>query len=73
QEYTFRWIGIEKRIESIIIMGLDDEDKIIRMTEQWNGESLSSWFDVNLLRRANALVTPWFVDVNTLKLSQPFG
>ncbi|KAG1877586.1 hypothetical protein DFJ58DRAFT_648892 [Suillus subalutaceus] len=61
QEYTLRYIGTVKRIESIIVVDLDDDDKIIRMTDQWNGEALSSWFGVNLLRRANALVTPWFV------------
>lgn len=61
QEYTLRYIGSKKRIESIIVVDLDDDDKIIHMADQWNGESLSSWFGVNLLRRANALVTPWFV------------
>ncbi|KIK45872.1 hypothetical protein CY34DRAFT_77019 [Suillus luteus UH-Slu-Lm8-n1] len=61
QEYTFRYIGTKKRIESIIVVDLDDDDKIIHMTDQWNGEALSSWFGVNLLRRVNALVTPWFV------------
>lgn len=63
QEYTLRWIGAKKRIESIIVVDLDDEDKIIHMKDQWNGESLSSWFGVNLLRRANALVAPWFIGV----------
>lgn len=61
QECTLRWIGTKKRIESIIVVDLDDEDKIIRLTDQWNGESLSAWFGVNLLRHANALVTPWFI------------
>lgn len=61
QEYTLRYIGTKKRIESIIVVDLDDDDKIIRLTDQWNGEHLSSWFGVNLLRRANALITPWFV------------
>ncbi|KAG1754236.1 hypothetical protein EDB19DRAFT_1665373 [Suillus lakei] len=61
QEYTFRYIGTKKRIESIILVDLDDDDKIIRMTDQWNGQALSSWFGLNFLRRANALVTPWFV------------
>ncbi|KAG2349369.1 hypothetical protein BDR05DRAFT_871625 [Suillus weaverae] len=60
QEYTFRYIGTKKRIESIIVVDLDDDEKIIHMTNQWNGEALSYWFGVNLLRRANALVTPWF-------------
>ncbi|KAG2146937.1 uncharacterized protein EDB93DRAFT_1284613 [Suillus bovinus] len=61
QEYTFRYIGTKKRIESIILVDLDDDDKIIHMTNQWNGEALSSWFGVNILRHANALITPWFV------------
>jgi hypothetical protein len=63
QEYTLRYIKTKKRFESIIVVDLDDDDKIIRMTDQWNGETLSSWFGVNLLRRANALVTPWLVGV----------
>lgn len=63
QEYTFRYIGTKKRIGSIIVVDLDDDDKIIRMTDQWDGEALSSWFGVNLLRRANALVMPWFVGI----------
>ncbi|KAG0705189.1 hypothetical protein DFH29DRAFT_907975 [Suillus ampliporus] len=61
QEYTLRYIGTKKRIESIIVVELDEDYKIIHMTDQWNGKELSSWFGVNLLRRANALVTPWFV------------
>ncbi|KAG1756263.1 uncharacterized protein EDB91DRAFT_1091577 [Suillus paluster] len=61
QEYTFRYIGTKKRIDSIIVVELDEDYKIIRMTDQWSGKEFSSWFVVNLVRRANALVTPWFV------------
>ncbi|OJA15123.1 hypothetical protein AZE42_08473 [Rhizopogon vesiculosus] len=61
QEYTLRFLGTKKLIDSIIVVELDDDYKIIRMTDQWNGKQLRSWFGPNLLRRAKAVVTPWLI------------
>ncbi|KAH7930890.1 hypothetical protein BV22DRAFT_999907 [Leucogyrophana mollusca] len=61
QEYTLRYIGSKKRIESIILVDLDEDDKIMRMADQWGGNTPPAWFGANFLRRANARVTPWFM------------
>ncbi|KAJ2917231.1 hypothetical protein MD484_g3168, partial [Candolleomyces efflorescens] len=63
QKYTFSYIGRTKTIESIIIVDLDEDDKIVRVTDQWNGKELPSWFGSGFLRLLNAKVTPWIVRV----------
>ncbi|TEB36291.1 hypothetical protein FA13DRAFT_1727869, partial [Coprinellus micaceus] len=63
QEYTFPVFGKKKVIESIIVVELDEDDKIISVVDQWDGNDLptSSW--TAILRTLNAKVTPWLVRV----------
>ncbi|KAF9050679.1 hypothetical protein BDZ89DRAFT_1235142 [Hymenopellis radicata] len=62
QEYTYRIGGQKKVIESIIVVDLDDEEKIVKLSDQWDGK-LPTWFGSHFLRRANAKVAPWLVHV----------
>ncbi|KIK91430.1 hypothetical protein PAXRUDRAFT_149512 [Paxillus rubicundulus Ve08.2h10] len=74
QEYTLRFIGkkqafctvlmlMRQRIESVIVVDLDETDKITRMVEKWNGDELPTHYGAHFLRRANAQITPWLVKV----------
>ncbi|KIJ69494.1 hypothetical protein HYDPIDRAFT_106127 [Hydnomerulius pinastri MD-312] len=63
QEYTLRFVGRKQRIDSIIVVDLDETDKIVRMVEKWNGDDLPTRYGAYFLRRANARITPWLVKV----------
>ncbi|SJL00207.1 uncharacterized protein ARMOST_03519 [Armillaria ostoyae] len=62
QEYTPRLFGRKKVIDSIIVVDLDREEKILRLVDQWDGK-VPTWFGSHTLRRANAKVAPWLVHV----------
>ncbi|KXN82524.1 hypothetical protein AN958_02375 [Leucoagaricus sp. SymC.cos] len=61
QEYTARFLGYKKIIESIIVVDLDEEGKIMHMTDQWQGQE-PRWCG-SFLRTFSAKITPWFVRV----------
>ncbi|KAG6920009.1 hypothetical protein DXG01_013358 [Tephrocybe rancida] len=61
QEYTYRFLGRKKIIDSIVVVDLDEEEKIIRMVDQWNGKDLPRWHGAYFLRVANAKIVPWLV------------
>ncbi|KAG7092250.1 hypothetical protein E1B28_008615 [Marasmius oreades] len=63
QEYTFRYLGNKKVVNSIITVDLDESNRIIRLVEQWDGKDLPTRFGSGFLRRANAKVTPWIVRI----------
>jgi len=63
QEYTYRFFGSKKVVESIILVDLDDDDKIIRLVDQWHGKDLPIRFGAHFLRRMNAKIVPWLVHV----------
>lgn len=48
-----------QRIESVIVVDLDETDKITRLVEKWNGDELPTHYGAYFLRRVNAQVTPW--------------
>lgn len=48
-------------INSVILIDLDDEDKIIHLEDQWNGDEAPNSWGLGTLRRANGKITPWFV------------
>ncbi|KAJ6547338.1 hypothetical protein B0H19DRAFT_1165099 [Mycena capillaripes] len=60
QRYKNRFI--DKTIESVVTVDLDDSDKIIRLVDQWDGKALPSGF-VGMLRRLNAKIVPLLVHV----------
>ncbi|KII88735.1 hypothetical protein PLICRDRAFT_41954 [Plicaturopsis crispa FD-325 SS-3] len=61
QEYTLRLFGSRKIVESIILVDLDDDEKIIKLVEKWGGNELPTGFGTHFLRRANAKVVPLIV------------
>ncbi|KAF9228012.1 hypothetical protein BS17DRAFT_774629 [Gyrodon lividus] len=63
QEYTLRFIGKKQRIESLIVLDLDETDKITRMVEKWNNVELPTRYGSYFLRRINAQIVPWLVKV----------
>ncbi|KAF5324445.1 hypothetical protein D9611_004314 [Ephemerocybe angulata] len=67
QEYTFAVIGRTKVIESIVIVDLDENDKIVTLTDQWGGKELPTRYGSGLLRLLNAKITPWLIRVPKLE------
>jgi hypothetical protein len=63
QEYTYRFFGLKKKVESIIVVDLDEEEKIVRLLDQWNGQEPRTRYGALLLRRANGKLTAWLVRV----------
>jgi len=63
QEYTTRWLKKKKTIESVIVVDMDQNEKIIRLVDQWDGQELPNWFGASFLRVLNAKVTPWLIHV----------
>jgi len=61
--YTYRWLGIKRSIESIIVADFDEELKIIRLIDQWNGEPPPTRWGSLYFRKFNAKVVPWLVRV----------
>ncbi|KAJ7670849.1 hypothetical protein DFH06DRAFT_1179027, partial [Mycena polygramma] len=52
---------MDKTIESVVTVDLDDADKITRLVEQWDGKDLPG----SMLRRLNGKITPLVVRVPT--------
>ncbi|PPQ68965.1 hypothetical protein CVT24_000354 [Panaeolus cyanescens] len=69
QQYTTRWWHKVKVVESIIVVDLDDDGKIVRLVDQWDGKDLPTWIGASLLRKLNAKVTPWIVSIPKLNHS----
>ncbi|KAF9533405.1 hypothetical protein CPB83DRAFT_757514 [Crepidotus variabilis] len=66
QEYTFRYLKRKKVIESIIVVDLDENDKIVRLVDQWDGQDLPTHFGASLLRTINGKIAPWLITVPKL-------
>ena len=52
-----------KIIESISVVDMDENEKIIRLVDQWDGQEMPNWFGSSFLRVLNAKVTPWLIRV----------
>ncbi|KAJ7219066.1 hypothetical protein GGX14DRAFT_355775 [Mycena pura] len=61
QRYKNRFI--DKTMSSVITVDLDDQDKIIRLVDRWDGKELPSRFGAGLLRALNGRIVPLFVHV----------
>jgi hypothetical protein len=48
-------------VQSLVVVDLDDEDKIIKLEDKWNGEEQPTRWGANILRRLNAKTLPWFI------------
>ncbi|TCD60416.1 hypothetical protein EIP91_010208 [Steccherinum ochraceum] len=65
--YTLRWVGIRKEVDSIIIVDFDDEFKVIRLVDQWDGEQPPTRWGTLYWRKFNAKLIPWLVRVPKTK------
>ncbi|KIM60621.1 hypothetical protein SCLCIDRAFT_82528, partial [Scleroderma citrinum Foug A] len=63
QEYTLRLTGKKKKVDSIVVIDLDENDKIIRLEDKWDGEDPPTHYGALLLRRANARIASWLIKV----------
>jgi len=63
QEYIMRLMGRKKTVKSIIVVDLDDDEKIIRLVDQLDGKDLPTRFGASWLRIMHAKVIPWLVHV----------
>ena len=50
-------------VKSIVIVDLDDDDKIIRLDDQWNGEEAPTSWGLGTLRKLNGKTISWLVRV----------
>lgn len=48
-------------VSSFVLVDLDDDLKIVKMVDQWDGERLPTRWGVLQLRRLNAKLMPWFI------------
>jgi len=63
QEYTVKLFGMKRTVKSIILVELDDEDKIILLEDQWNGEEPPHAWGLGMLRRLNSKTISLLVSV----------
>ncbi|KAJ1304625.1 hypothetical protein OPQ81_005767 [Rhizoctonia solani] len=63
QQYTLRYIKRKKTIHSLVVLELDEDGKIIKMEDRWNGEELPRKWGAVWLRRLNGKTAPLFVRV----------
>jgi hypothetical protein len=42
---------------------MDENEKIIRLVDQWNGQDMPKWFGASFARVLNAKVTPWLIRI----------
>jgi hypothetical protein len=50
-----------------VVVDLDDDDKIIKLEDKWNGEEQPTRWGAKSLRRLNARTLPWIVRVRDPK------
>ncbi len=48
-------------INSVIVVNLDEDEKIERLVDQWNGAELPTRFGAQYLRIVIAKVLPWLI------------
>jgi len=63
QDYTMRLFGRKKTVKSIVVVDLDEDEKIIRLIDQWDGKEPPTRFGANFLRMMCGKLLPWLVRV----------
>ncbi|KAI5899978.1 uncharacterized protein SCHCODRAFT_02606647 [Schizophyllum commune H4-8] len=66
--YTYRYVGTTKTVSSIVIVDLDDKDRVIRLVDQWDGEAPPTHYGAELLRRGFGKLGPWLFRVPKLQV-----
>lgn len=54
-------------MQSLVVVDLDDDDKIVKLEDKWNGEEQPTRWGALALRRLNAKTVPWLVRVKAPK------
>jgi hypothetical protein len=67
QEYILRFFKKKMSIQSIIVVDLDEDERIIRLVDQWDGKELPTRFGAHFLRVMSAKLVPWLVKVPTIR------
>ena len=63
QQYTLRYIKRKRTIHSLVFLELDEQGKIIKMEDRWNGEEPPRKWGALWLRRLNGKTAHLFVRV----------
>lgn len=63
QEYTLRFLGKKKRVDSVVVVDLDENDKIMRVEDKWGGAEQPTHYGTLHLRRASAVIISWLIRV----------
>jgi len=64
QQYTLRCLGKKKIIDSLLIIDLDKDNKIINLEDKWDGLDHPTRWGAEMLRRLNAKTVAWFFRAN---------
>ncbi|RPD65888.1 hypothetical protein L226DRAFT_608828 [Lentinus tigrinus ALCF2SS1-7] len=59
QRYTLRLMGTKKEITSVVFLDLDDDMRIVQLTDQWNGEEHATRWGAESLRRLFGKILSW--------------
>jgi len=63
QPLTTLLTRLEQKVDSIVVIDLDENDKITRLEDKWGGEDPPTYYGALLLRRANARIASWLIKV----------
>jgi hypothetical protein len=63
QEYTIRFLGVKKVMNSVVVIDLDENEKIVKLQDMWNGKEHPHRFGIWYLRKLNAKTMPLLVSI----------
>lgn len=70
QEYTLKLTKKKKVIQSMVVIHLDNDDKITMLEDKWRGDDQPSSWAAKVFRRLNAKTMPIFIHVPKGTLSE---
>ncbi|KAI0721530.1 hypothetical protein C8T65DRAFT_630277 [Cerioporus squamosus] len=59
RRYSFRVIGMKKEITSVVFLDLDDDMRIVQLTDQWNGEEHATQWGAGFFRKLFGKILSW--------------
>jgi hypothetical protein len=63
QEYTVHGLGTKKVKRSLVVIELDEQDKIIHLHDMWDGDENPTKWGALGFRRLHGMILPWLVSV----------
>ncbi|PWN48260.1 hypothetical protein IE53DRAFT_370776 [Violaceomyces palustris] len=70
QLYRVRGLGLEKVMESTVVLRLDEKGRIVSFQDRWDHKPLPNGRVSGFFRRLNARLVPYFVKVETEDLGE---